>query len=292
MRIRRAFGWLQTCRWDLADADLAEAREYLIASPMEQATCEFVQGLLDLRRGVPGAAQRLHATSVAMQELGVRIWFMSIAGASAEAAWLAGDDQAVQAAVLPTFERVVALGDPWRTGELAAWLARVGRPVDIKLGSLHPAHALEVAGKRREAAAAWRAFGCPDEAGLALAGGDDEADLREALQRFEHLGAAPAAEVLRRRLQFSGARGVARGPQPRTLGDPLGLTVREREVFEYLLRGKSNAAIAGGLHRSPRTVEHHVAAVFGKVGVNTRAELLARFAGHGVPSAGIQPENR
>ncbi len=286
MRIRRAFGWLQTCRWDLADADLSEVREYLIASPMEQATCGFVQGLLELRRGATGAAQRLGATCAAMQELGVRIWFMSIAGAAAEAAWLAGDNQAVQAAVLPTFERVVALGDPWRIGELAAWLVRAGRPVDAKLPSLHPAHALEIAGKRREAAAAWRALGCPYEAGLALAGSDDEASLREALQRFEQLGATPAAEVLRRRLHSAGARGVARGPQPRTLGDPLGLTAREREVFECLLRGQSNAAIAGGLHRSSRTVEHHVAAVFVKVGVSTRAELLARFAGLGAASSG------
>jgi len=52
MRIRRAFGSLQTARWDLADADLAEVRQYHIASPMEQATCGFVQGLLDLRRGL------------------------------------------------------------------------------------------------------------------------------------------------------------------------------------------------------------------------------------------------
>ena len=70
-----------------------------------------------------------------------------------------------------------------------------------------------------------------------------------------------------------------RGPQPRTRSDPLGFTAREREVFELLLQAKSNAAIAAALHRSERTVEHHVAAVFAKLGVGTRAELVARFAG-------------
>lgn len=69
-----------------------------------------------------------------------------------------------------------------------------------------------------------------------------------------------------------------RGPQPRTRSDPLGLTARERQVFEHLLRGQSNAAIAARLHRSSRTVEHHVAAVFDKLGVGTRAELIAGFA--------------
>jgi DNA-binding NarL/FixJ family response regulator len=48
-------------------------------------------------------------------------------------------------------------------------------------------------------------------------------------------------------------------------------------VFERLLQGSSNAAIAQRLCRSARTVEHHVAAVFGKLGVNSRAELLAGF---------------
>jgi len=281
MRIRRAFGWVQTCRWDLADADLAEVREYHIASPMEQATCEFVQGLLDLRRGAAGAAPRLNATCTAMQQQGVRIWFMAIAGASAEAAWLAGDADAVRSAALPAFERAAAIGDRWRAGELAAWLGRAGHTPSAAIGSLSPAHSLEMAGRHKEAAELWRELGCPYEAALSLAGSDDEALLREALQRFEQIGATPAADALRRRLHRCGAQGVVRGPQPRTRGDPLGLTAREREVFERLLRGQSNAAIAGGLHRSSRTVEHHVAAVFVKVGVKTRAQLLARFAVQG-----------
>ena len=90
--------------------------------------------------------------------------------------------------------------------------------------------------------------------------------------------ALPRLRIARRRLRALGAREVARGPQPRTLDDALGLTAREREVFEHLLRGLSNAQIAARLHRSERTVEHHVAAVFTKLGVKSRAEMIAAHA--------------
>jgi DNA-binding NarL/FixJ family response regulator len=49
-------------------------------------------------------------------------------------------------------------------------------------------------------------------------------------------------------------------------------------VFSLLLHGMSNAAIAARLHRSERTVERHVASVFAKTGVCSRAELAAGFA--------------
>jgi DNA-binding NarL/FixJ family response regulator len=70
---------------------------------------------------------------------------------------------------------------------------------------------------------------------------------------------------------------VLRGPQPRTRKDPLGLTARERQIFDLLLHGLSNAAIAGRVHRSVRTIEHHVAAVLAKTQVCSRAELIASF---------------
>ena len=73
------------------------------------------------------------------------------------------------------------------------------------------------------------------------------------------------------------ARATRRGPQPRTRGDPLGLTRRERVVFDLLLRGLSNAGIAAQLYRSERTVERHVAGVFAKTGVRRRVELIVRF---------------
>ena len=55
--------------------------------------------------------------------------------------------------------------------------------------------------------------------------------------------------------------------------DPLGLTARERCVFGLLHEGLSNRAIARRLCRSERTVEHHVSALFSKLGVASRSEF-------------------
>ncbi|HEX6705666.1 MAG TPA: AAA family ATPase [Albitalea sp.] len=276
MRIRRAFAHVQTGDWQLADADLAEVRERHTPSAMEQVTRDFVQGLLDLRRGTRDAPQRLAQTVAAMQRLGVRMWFTSTAAACSEAAWLCGDADAVRAAAAPALEHALSIGDAWRAGELATWLVRSGAAPRELPASLIGPYALEAVGRAHDGADAWARLGCPYEQALALSC-SGEAGMREALQRFERLGATPAAEVMRRRLRALGARGVQRGPQSRTRIDPLGLTARERQVFDLLRQGLSNVGIAARMHRSERTVEHHVASVFAKVGVNSRAELMAAF---------------
>lgn len=54
-----------------------------------------------------------------------------------------------------------------------------------------------------------------------------------------------------------------------------GLSARERQVAERLSRGESTAVIARGLTLSPHTVRDHVKSLLAKVGVGTRAELVA-----------------
>jgi len=110
-----------------------------------------------------------------------------------------------------------------------------------------------------------------------LAGGDAPM-LREALTRAELLGAVPLAGLVRRRLRALGARDVQRGPYAHRRDDPLGLTARERMVYALICQGLGNRAIAERLHRSERTVEHHVSALLGKLGVASRAEAIARHA--------------
>jgi DNA-binding NarL/FixJ family response regulator len=53
------------------------------------------------------------------------------------------------------------------------------------------------------------------------------------------------------------------------------LTRRESEVAVLIADGLSNRAIAERLSLSERTVEHHVAATFGKLGLRSRAQLAA-----------------
>jgi DNA-binding CsgD family transcriptional regulator len=59
------------------------------------------------------------------------------------------------------------------------------------------------------------------------------------------------------------------------------LTQREQEVLQFLARGMSTAEITHQLGISPHTVRDHIKSLFGKVGVRSRPELLARiFAEH------------
>jgi DNA-binding NarL/FixJ family response regulator len=57
------------------------------------------------------------------------------------------------------------------------------------------------------------------------------------------------------------------------------LTSRERDVLGAIARGGSTAEIAAELFLSPHTVRDYVKAVFEKLGVSSRGELVARLFG-------------
>ncbi|MGW5519186.1 response regulator transcription factor [Nocardia africana] len=58
------------------------------------------------------------------------------------------------------------------------------------------------------------------------------------------------------------------------------LTGREREVLALIATGATNAAISRRLCISDGTVKSHVQRIFKKIGVTTRAEAAALYAGH------------
>jgi DNA-binding CsgD family transcriptional regulator len=153
------------------------------------------------------------------------------------------------------------------------WLPRCNVGVPPVTATISGPYQLELDGNWQAAARAWGEMGCVYEQALALLAGDEGA-LRESLDRLRSLGAMPAAAIARRRLHDLGAAKVPRGPQRGTRADPHGLTRREREIFDLLVQGHSSPEIAARLHRSQRTVEHHVAGVLAKMGVNSRAALL------------------
>lgn len=65
-------------------------------------------------------------------------------------------------------------------------------------------------------------------------------------------------------------------PSERPLAALDELTSREREVLELVAQGSDNTRIADRLKISEKTVRNHVSLIFGKLGVNSRAEAVAR----------------
>jgi non-specific serine/threonine protein kinase len=65
-----------------------------------------------------------------------------------------------------------------------------------------------------------------------------------------------------------------------TSDDPL--TAREREVLELIAQGRSNREIAEALFVTEHTVKYHVASLFSRLDVTSRAEAVARAASLGL----------
>jgi DNA-binding CsgD family transcriptional regulator len=165
-------------------------------------------------------------------------------------------------------------------GELGVWRRRAG--IDDEVSGAAEPHAAELDGDWREAANQWTQLGCPYEAALALMDADEEEPLRQALAELQRLGARPAASIVARRLRELGVQGVTRGPRASTRANAAALTARELDVLRLLADGARNATIAERLFLSPRTVEHHVSSILGKLGVQSRGEAVAEAGGLGL----------
>ena len=105
--------------------------------------------------------------------------------------------------------------------------------------------------------------------------------LREAHRLFDQLEAAPWADRARRELRATGER--LRRASPR-LGEEL--TPQELQVALQVAAGKTNKEAGAALFLSPKTVEFHLARVFRKLDVSSRAEVIHRFAAE---SAAAEP---
>jgi DNA-binding CsgD family transcriptional regulator len=99
------------------------------------------------------------------------------------------------------------------------------------------------------------------------------AQLRQALEAFEHLDAAPWAERARTELAASGER--LRRRDPSTLDE---LTPQELQIAMLLAGGRTTREAAAALFLSPKTIEYHLRHVYLKLGVHSREDLARVFA--------------
>jgi DNA-binding CsgD family transcriptional regulator len=276
---RYSEAWLALClmlrgAWDEAAAVASGVVAREPGTNIARMMALLALARLRLRRGDPGVDEVLAEARAMAYGSGALQRIAPTACAHAEAAFLRGDHAGVRAAVELALPLALSKGHPWFVGELNYWRWRVD-PREAPAGDCAEPYALEMAGEWAAAARAWDALGCPFEHARALALGDTPAQ-QQALAVFDRLGARPAAEALRRRLREAGVRDVPRGARASTRGNPAGLTATELQVLALMCQDLRNAQIAARLHRSVRTIDHHVAAVLGKLGVASRVEAVRR----------------
>jgi DNA-binding CsgD family transcriptional regulator len=249
----------------------------------QRVTILATLALVRLRRGDPGVEDLLNEALALALPTGELNRIGRVAAARAERAWYEGrlDDVAQESA--RGLLHVRGHRAPWITGELLFWQSRVATPAPAS-GEVAEPYQLMLSGDWRAAAHSWERIGMPYEQALALAQGPEEA-LREALAILDRLGAGPLAGIVRRQLRERGVRGVPRGPNLTTRANPSGLTARELQVLQLLAQGCTNAQLARRLHRSPKTIDHHVGALLGKLGVRSRTEAVAAAFGRGIIAA-------
>jgi DNA-binding CsgD family transcriptional regulator/tetratricopeptide (TPR) repeat protein len=257
-------------RWDDA---LREANAVLAtkASPINRLSSLVAAGTVLARRGDPDAVAYLDQADDIATGVDEPIYLAWAGLPIAEASWLAGDADAARERLHAVRARLTELETPWLAA-VSAWQHRLGVPSDV-VPSLAP-YAAQVAGPPGHAAQIWDDLHMPYHAALALGDSDDEADLREAVFRLDSLS-PPAALVVRRKMRDLGLRAIPSGARASTRADPLGLTRREREVLGLVRDNLTNEQIADRLVISVKTVDHHVSAVLGKLGVSSRRDASA-----------------
>ena len=270
----QALCWVHLGHWseagELAIAVLQRGQDSAIARNMAQ----LALGRLRARRGDAGTWSALDDALRLANESGHLQRIAPVRAARAEAAWLEGDVARCRDEARAAYDFAARFRHAWFVGELA-WWRHLAADTFERPDFAAPPYALQLQGDWPGAAAAWRELACPYEEARALALGNALSQ-RAALGIFERLGARPAADALRRLLRDAGVRGVARGARESTRNHPCGLTDSEMKVLALMTQQLRNADIAARLHRSVRTIDHHVAAVLAKLGVNSRNAAIQR----------------
>lgn len=260
-------------QWDRAAVEAEKALASQHGSAVMALPATIALGHLRARQGRPEAGELLARAREFALPTGELQRIGPMAAARAEAAWWEGDPDRVLTEAREAFEMAQAAKENWVLGTLAYWIWRASGDTSTseRLPSVYRAM---IQGDWRAAALEWEQLGCPFERALALAQGDQEAQLT-ALSLWESLGARPAANALRETMRREGMKGIPRGPRPLTRANPEGLTAREMQVLDLISEGLSNAEMAARLLVSVKTIDHHVSSILSKLNVHSRIQAAS-----------------
>jgi DNA-binding CsgD family transcriptional regulator/tetratricopeptide (TPR) repeat protein len=188
---------------------------------------------------------------------------------AAEIAWLA--DEGDEFDDLAALHASLLESHGWYQGLIAGWCRMLGGP-ELEAGEGGAMFTLAARGDFAGAAAGFAERGMPYHQALCLYRVGEPDALLAALDITLQIGAAPLAGKIKAMLRERGISTARRRGLGRvTSANPAGLTGREVDVLRLVTDGLRNADIAERLVLSPRTVDHHVSNVLGKLGVQTRA---------------------
>ncbi|MEO8451200.1 MAG: LuxR C-terminal-related transcriptional regulator [Gemmatimonadota bacterium] len=264
-------GWLSLGYLRLAELRRRQGRldeaAVLFESLAASAEAELGLGMIALERGVPAEAERLARRVLRQVSRGNHTARASALELIVLAATADGRADAALEELTELEKLAVSVESDAIRGSArlaaAGVAARRGRPTEART-------ALE------EAASLF------DRAGAPYDGLRARLMLAEQLQTEGALEAAAAeAAAAAKQARLLGARGLenratalSRSLRARP-GRQASLTAREREVLAHVVRGLTNRQIAGRLGVSQHTIHRHVANVFTKLGLSSRAAAVA-----------------
>lgn len=267
--LRSGHAWMLDYRgrWDEAEAQCLQILNRPDLSPVNRLYTSIPLARIRIRRGDPQGPPMLAQLDRLATGGGEGGYTGELAALTLELAWLRND----AAAVAPAAAQGLAVIDtclPATRAAFASWLQRCGAP------SADPRHVADW----RVQADMWAQRRCPYDEALALLDSPHEADLRQALQTFQQLGALATVQRTQQLMRERGIIVIPRGPRSSTQANAFGLTRREQEVLDLLTASFTNSEIAGKLFLSEKTVDHHVSAILHKMGVSTRRDAARRAA--------------